>query len=307
LKKTVLDDNMRADINVKELIKLKKIFSVFLSGIFCFTGLSWAAIPVSANDKPVIIAFGDSLTAEGVYIKNLNNQFGINIINAGVGGNNTVEGKARFQKDVLSKNPDTVIICFGMNDSAKDMAKYVEIEAFKNNLRYFIKTLKDRGVNVILANSTYIEESEYYTRHNKTVFEPYGGAAAFVDLYCQAVREVAAEQKVPLADVRKACDAYTDRTKITTDGVHCTQLGYSLYSKLIGEKLVDIYRGDIDFDGTIDSLDYLLLKKYILGNADIPSQHRVFADVDKDNTIDSLDYLLIKRHILGNYNIQEGK
>ena len=286
---------------------MKKIFSAFLSAVFCITGLSVFGLPVSATGGPVIIAFGDSLTAAGVYIKNLNNQFGTNIINAGVGGNNTVEGKARFQKDVLSKNPDTVIICFGMNDSAKDMAKYVEIEAFKDNLRYFITTLKDRGVHVILANSNYIEESKYYTRHDKTVFEPYGGAAAFVDLYCQAVREVAAEQKVPLADVRKACDAYTDRNRITTDGVHCTDFGYSLYSKAIGEKLADIYRGDVNLDGKVDSIDYLLLKKYLLKNADISAQHRVFADANKDNKLDAIDYMLIKRHILRNYNIQEGK
>jgi lysophospholipase L1-like esterase len=129
----------------EEKSKMKKVFSAFLAGMLCFTGLTVAGFAVSAKSDPLIIAFGDSLTAAGEYIKNLNNQFGINIINAGVGGNNTVDGKARFQRDVLSKNPDTVIICFGMNDSARDMAKYVEMEAFKNNLRYFITTLrKDR-------------------------------------------------------------------------------------------------------------------------------------------------------------------
>lgn len=275
--------------------------------MLCFTGASASGIPVEAKSDPVIIAFGDSLTEAGDYIKNLNNQFGINIINAGVGGNNTNDAKARFQKDVLSKNPDTVIICFGMNDSARDMAKYVEIETFKNNLRYFITTLKDRKVNVILVTCNYIEESAYYTRHKQSVFEPYGGAAAFVDSYCQAVREVAAEQDVMLADVRKECDAYANRKLITTDGVHCTALGYSLYSKAIGEKLADTYRGDVNFDGKVNAIDYLHLKKYLLGNADIPEKHKVFADSNKDNKINPIDYLLLKRHLLGYYNLQKGK
>lgn len=286
---------------------MRKIFTAVLRTILCLAGLTLAVLPASAESKPVIVAFGDSLTAEGEYIKNLNKQFGVNIINAGVGGNNTVDGKARFQQDVLSKNPDTVIICFGMNDSAKDMSKYVEIEAFKNNLRYFVTTLKNRGVNVILVAPNYIEESQYYSRHNAEVFAPYGGAAAFVDGYCQAVREVAEEQKVWLADVRKECDAYADRSKLLRDGVHCTALGYSLYSKAIGEQLVNIYRGDVNFDGEVDSLDYLLLKKHILGNADIPPQNLLFADADKDGVIDSTDYLLVKRHILGNYDLHNEK
>jgi lysophospholipase L1-like esterase len=286
---------------------MKKIFSALLSVVFCFTGMAMVCVPVSAQSGPVIIAFGDSLTAAGVFVKNLNNQYGMNIINAGVGGNNTNDGRARFQNDVLSKNPNVVIICFGMNDSALDMAKHVEIETFKDNLRYFITTLKDKGVTVILSNSNYIEETKYYTRHDKTVFEPYGGAAAYVDLYCQAVRDVAAEQKVYFTDVRKACDAYADRNLITTDGVHCTELGYSLYSNLMGKCLTNIYLGDANFDGQVDSIDYLFIKKHILGNADIPQTHRSFADANGDSSIDSIDYLLVKRHILGTYNLQDGK
>ena len=43
------------------------------------------------------------------------------IINAGIGGHNTENARARLQKDVLSKNPDVVIIQFGINDAAIDV------------------------------------------------------------------------------------------------------------------------------------------------------------------------------------------
>lgn len=286
---------------------MKRSFSIILSLVLCFTGMSFSASAVSAAENtPVVVAFGDSLTAAGVFVNTLKTKFGFNIINAGVGGNNTNDAKLRFNSDVLSKNPDIVIICFGMNDSALDMAKYVEMETFKNNLRYFITTLKDRGVKIILCNSSYIEESKYYTRHDKTVFEPYGGAAAFVDSYCQAVRELAIEQEVYFADVRAACDAYTNRLSIVTDGVHCTTLGYSLYSKLIGEQLTSIYLGDVNLDGEINGTDYLMIKRNFMGTYEIPETRFSFADVNGDSEISANDYVMIKRHFLGTYNIHGG-
>ena len=44
----------------------------------------------------------------------------INVYNEGIGGNRTDEGLARLSTDVQSKNPDLVIIQFGINDSAHD-------------------------------------------------------------------------------------------------------------------------------------------------------------------------------------------
>lgn len=280
---------------------MKKLFCTFLSAFLCL-----GTVPVqafAASSSPVIVAFGDSLTAAGVWVNNINSKYGLNIINKGVGGNNTKDGIARFNNDVLSLNPDVVIICFGMNDSAKDMAKYVPIETFKDNLRNFITTLKARDCEVILATSNYIEESLYYTRHDKNVFASVGGAAAFVDTYCQAVREIAQEQNVRLADVRKACDSYPNKMSVVTDGVHCTQLGYSLYSDLIGKQLVNTFLGDINLDGRINSADFLLVKRHFLGTYTIPSNRIEFADINKDAKINATDFLLIKRHFLGTYDI----
>lgn len=286
---------------------MKKLMMVFLSALFCVTGMQLSAASVSAAESgPVVVAFGDSLTAAGVFVNNLKNQFGFNIINAGVGGNNTNDARARFNSDVLAKNPDVVIICFGMNDSALDMAKYVKMETFRANMNYFVTTLKDKGAKVILCTSNYIEESLYYTRHNSAVFEPVGGAAAFVDSYCQAVREIAAEQQVYLADVRTACDSYPNRLDITTDGVHCTTLGYSLYSNLIGKQFTRIFLGDVNVDGSIGAPDYLALKRHFLGTYTIPSARLSFADVDGDGEIKANDYLMVKRHFLGTYDIYKG-
>ena len=40
----------------------------------------------------------------------------INIINAGISGDNAPNGFKRLERDVLRHNPDLVVVCFGLND-----------------------------------------------------------------------------------------------------------------------------------------------------------------------------------------------
>lgn len=61
--------------------------------------------------------------------------------------------------------------------------------------------------------------------------------------------------------------------------------------------------GDIDGNGKVDSVDYLLLKRYVLGTVSLSPMQRLTAAVAGRKTIDSNDYLLMKRHVLGTYNI----
>ena len=290
----------------RDVMCVKKAFYAVLSALLVTTGIfSLPAQTVSGSNHAVVIAFGDSLTAGGVWLDTLNSRYGLDIINAGIGGNNTNDARARFERDVLAKNPDVVIICFGMNDSALDMVKHIEKNIFKENLRYFITALKGRGARVILATPNYIEESLYYTRHDSVVFEVVGGAAAYVDSYCEAIREIAAEQGVFLADIRAACDEYTNRLDIVTDGVHPTTLGYSLYSALIGKQLERIYRGDVNRDGEINAVDFLMIKRHFLGSYTIPGTRFPHADINGDGVADAKDYLAVKRHYLGTHNIND--
>ena len=80
-----------------------------------------------------IVAFGDSVTHgalrigeinyETVYwnrlrkkISEVRNYVPVNVINAGIGGVSARTSVERMDKQVLSHNPDLVIICFGLND-----------------------------------------------------------------------------------------------------------------------------------------------------------------------------------------------
>lgn len=66
-----------------------------------------------------------------------------------------------------------------------------------------------------------------------------------------------------------------------------------------GQSIVMIILGDIDGDGVIDSTDYLLVKRAILGNTTLNAAQNKAACVSGGTEPDSVDYLMIKRHIVG--------
>lgn len=60
-------------------------------------------------------------------------------------------------------------------------------------------------------------------------------------------------------------------------------------------------RGDVNRNGRVDSTDYMLLKRYVLGTTRLSDEQMFFADVDRNGKVNSLDYVLLKRHVLGTY------
>ena len=63
--------------------------------------------------------------------------------------------------------------------------------------------------------------------------------------------------------------------------------------------------GDVNNDGKISSMDYVLIKNHILEIKKLSENAKVAADVNKDNKISSMDYVLVKNHILGIKEISE--
>ena len=43
----------------------------------------------------------------------------LNIINAGISGNNSTDGLNRLERDVIAYKPDLTVVCFGLNDNWK--------------------------------------------------------------------------------------------------------------------------------------------------------------------------------------------
>lgn len=62
--------------------------------------------------------------------------------------------------------------------------------------------------------------------------------------------------------------------------------------------------GDVSGNGRVDARDYMLLKLYVLGNAEFAPWQETVADVNKSGDADARDYIMVKCHVLGKYTIQ---
>jgi acyl-CoA thioesterase-1 len=114
----------------------------------------------SAQDRPILLCFGDSLTA-GLgtdigqsYPDDLQrlldgNGYRYHVVNAGISGNTTKDGLDRIQL-VLARHPQLVVVEFGGNDGLRGLP----LEQTQANLSSIIDQLQKSGSKVVLAGIT---------------------------------------------------------------------------------------------------------------------------------------------------------
>lgn len=241
----------------------------FLTGLAVLVPVLCASICVAAEhqqkeQKCTIVVFGDSTTAARgkieIYANWLERELpakGIRaeIINAGIGGHDTQMAVARFQRDVLAKDPDLVVIQFGINDSAVDVSKNppatkprVAKETYMRNLEKLVETLKARKCGVILMTPNQMCWTKWLKENNNK--PPYDindpdGFNINLREYAQAVREIAEKQKVPLVDVYAAFSAYGKIEKqsvndLLMDGMHPNDKGQRMVADLLIPEIVKL-------------------------------------------------------------------
>lgn len=116
-----------------------------------------ASSQTSTNDRPVIVALGDSLTA-GVAgrtypddLQDLLDERGYRyrVDNQGVSGDTTTDGLARLD-NVVALHPALVIVEFGGNDGLRG----VPVESIRSNLEQIIEGLTSANVPLVLLGIT---------------------------------------------------------------------------------------------------------------------------------------------------------
>lgn len=114
----------------------------------------------AVDERPVIVAFGDSLSAgfgvdpELSYPSWLQKEIdkegrGYRVANAGISGDTTSGGLARVDS-VLALKPVIVILELGGNDGLRG----IPIAVTRSNLEKMIQTLTSAGIKVVLAGMT---------------------------------------------------------------------------------------------------------------------------------------------------------
>jgi lysophospholipase L1-like esterase len=228
--------------------------------LFAWSVARAAAAPIPEH-AVTVVAFGDSTTAprEGleVYSELLEKQLkaknpAAQVINTGIRGNNTEDAARRFQKDVLDKKPDLVVLQFGINDSAVDVWKQppaekprVDLTDFRKNLQYFISTLKTRGVKVVLMTPNPLRWTPRLLElYGKPPYHPESpeGMNRLLHTYVAAVRELALEESVALVDVEVAFRDYAgghgSLDDLLLDGMHPNQHGQRIVAEMLGKTVV---------------------------------------------------------------------
>jgi lysophospholipase L1-like esterase len=106
---------------------------LLLTGASCRNVSSVAAAPGSGVDQRPIVCLGDSITSgysitipdkddKGkAYPAVLQKKVKVPVINAGIPGDTTQDALYRLNRDVLSKNPQVVVVFLGINDFLQDV------------------------------------------------------------------------------------------------------------------------------------------------------------------------------------------
>ena len=136
-----------------------------------------ASIPAPTNDpRPVIVCFGDSLTA-GLgtdrgqsypdYLQADLDQlhYHYRVVNRGISGNTTKDGVERLP-EILALHPAVAVVEFGGNDGLRGL----RIEDTRANLDKIISALRDSGTKVTLAGITLPPDygPDYIQQFNET-------------------------------------------------------------------------------------------------------------------------------------------
>ena len=150
----------------------------------------------------------------------------VSVVNAGVNGSTAVAGYERLKRDVLAFNPDLLVVCFGLNDSNRDMEG---IDTYKEALRNIFRTAKDANIETIFMTPNMMNtDSSRVSPGN--ILEPLAELFAkrqkegLFDAYMDAARAVCQEENVTLSDCyaiwKRMYECGVDTTNLLSNGLN---------------------------------------------------------------------------------------
>lgn len=202
----------------------------------------------TTNSK--ILFFGDSITELGVkpkgYIDLLQKKLQLKnpggnyqLIGSGIGGNKVYDLFFRLEKDVISRQPDVVVIWIGVNDvwHKSTLGTGSDIHKFEPMYAAIIQRLREKGIKVYCCTPACIgEKTDCSNSQDGDLNE-----------FSKVIRRTAAANQASLIDFRKAFLDYnlkhnTDNKYqgvLTNDGVHLNDFGNAFVADMMWNALMN--------------------------------------------------------------------
>jgi lysophospholipase L1-like esterase len=203
-----------------------------------------------------VVCVGDSITQMGDdaaghgYVKLIRETLtraypdaGIEVINAGISGQQAPDMLARWNHDVIERHPDLVTLSVGINDVwhgfydhhlEGDGPRAVAIDRYLSDVGQMVDSALAAHIRVVLVSPTVITESRKRAENLK------------LHRFVEAERELARERKVLFVDLHntfldvlaRVRTSESDPTRhLTSDGVHMLPDGDRLMAHTILHKL----------------------------------------------------------------------
>lgn len=215
---------------------MKKLFfvSAVLFLLFAFT----------SQKKVKVIFFGDSITELGVkpggYVTRIDSMCKqekkgqlYEFSGSGISGNKVYDLYLRLEDDVLSKNPDVVIIYVGVNDVWHKtlLGTGTDADKFEKFYLAILKKLKEKKIKAVLCTPAVVGEKT-------DASNPLDGD---LNKYSNIIRDIAKKNSLPLIDLRKKFLEYLkdnnpdngEKNILTYDRVHLNAKGNQFVADLM--------------------------------------------------------------------------
>lgn len=181
-----------------------------------------------AYTQPRAVFMGDSIfdswdsTKHGGHPQFFKNN---NFVNCGKSGEVTAQMVARFQRDVIDRNPDCVIICGGTNDIAQNNG-YIPNRLIMKNIKTMTKMAEQHNIEVILC--TILPAARYPWRPEIEPVKPIRNMNRRMARFAKHRHRKFIDFYTPLATKHGAL-----QTPLSKDGVHPNSECYTVMERIV--------------------------------------------------------------------------
>ncbi len=148
-----------------------------------------------------------------------------NFVNCGKSGQVTAQMVARFEKDVIARNPDCVIICGGTNDIAQNKG-YIPNRLIMKNIKTMAKMAEQKDIDVVLC--TILPADRYPWRPEIEPVKPIRDMNRRIKRFARHNHRRFIDFYTPLSTKHGAL-----QTALSKDGVHPNSECYTIMERIV--------------------------------------------------------------------------